>query len=457
MGKLFLKLWIFILLTSFTSFLIQKQVFDSATHDLNAAAGQERVRRTFVFLEEALRPYPQAEWSSRVEVLQKRMGSPVHLTRLDNLGFNGELTAGAVEQIRQGSVFLRSLPDGGGVVMYRTVFDTDQVAVLTAPAPPQPLIFGLLPPIVFTWLVESSLYAVALLLWLRLFWRDMKKLAVAAERVGEGHFDNEVKMRAGSALRPIADSFNRMAERIGRLVDSHRDLTNAVSHELKTPLARLRFAISLSEDAETRAERENLLRKMNQDVDELDALVQEMLLYSRLERNNATPNIALKPVPVESWLPNAVEDEIEAAHASDISIPVAVDSKVTDAPCEPKFMARAVQNLVRNALRFAKTRVEVHVATTGERFYIHVDDDGPGIPLADQSRLFVPFARLDESRTRAGAGGTGLGLAIVQRIAEWHGGFASISTSGMGGARITIEWPLRKDGAVGNPLPAGAD
>ena len=148
----------------------------------------------------------------------------------------------------------------------------------------------------------------------------------------------------------------------------------------------------------------------------------------------------MQPVPVESWLPNAIEDEIEAAQASDISIPVAVDSNVTDAACEPKFMARAVQNLVRNALRFAKSRVEVHVDSRDNRYFIHVDDDGPGIPESDHARLFVPFARLDESRSRD-SGGSGLGLAIVQRIAEWHGGKAVISTSAMGGARITIEWP----------------
>ena len=444
MGKLFLKLWIFILLTSLTSFLIQKQIFEYATHEAAANVNQERVRRTFVFLEEALRPYPQAEWISRVEVLQKRIGAPAHLQKLESLRASGELTGGAVEQIAGGNVHFHHLPDNGGLIMYRTMFDSDYVAVLVAPAPPTPLIFGLFRPIVFTWMVESGLYAIALLLWLRLFWRDMKRLETAAEKVGEGHFDIDLKMRAGSALRPIADSFNRMTERIGRLVDSQRDLTNAVSHELKTPLARLRFAISLTEDAETKIEREQLLKKMNQDVDELDRLVQEMLLYSRLERNNSAPDMSLRPVTIESWLPNAVEDEIEAAQASDINVPVSVDSRVTDAACEPKFMARAVQNLVRNALRFAKTRVEVHVESRNNRYYIHVDDDGPGIADADHAKLFVPFARLDESRARhASGGGTGLGLAIVQRIAEWHGGKAVISTSAMGGARITIHWPQR--------------
>jgi two-component system, OmpR family, sensor kinase ParS len=441
--KLFLKLWVFILLTSLTSFLIQRQVFESTNQQAAATAGQERVRRTFVFLEEALRPYPQAEWPARVDVLQKRIGTPAHLQKLDDLSLSGELARGDLERLAGGQVHLRALPDGGGQIMYRTLFDTDLVAVLVAPAPQQPLVFGIFRPIVFTWMVESTLYAIALLLWLWLFGRDMKKLDIAAEQVGAGKFDVSLKMRASSALRPIADSFNRMTERIGKLVHSQRDLANAVSHELKTPLARLRFAISLTEDAQTSGEREQLLKKMNQDVDELDALVQEML-YSRLERSAAAPQIAMEPVPVESWLPNAVEDEIEAAQASDINIPVAVDSNIVDAACEPKFMARAVQNLVRNALRYAKSRVEVHVDSHHNRYYIHVDDDGPGISEADHAKLFVPFARLDESRARHSNGGTGLGLAIVQRIAEWHGGKATISQSAMGGARISIVWPTMK-------------
>jgi two-component system sensor kinase ParS len=112
---------------------------------------------------------------------------------------------------------------------------------------------------------------------------------------------------------------------------------------------------------------------------------------------------------------------------------------VLDAPCEPRYMARAVRNLVRNALRFANNRVEVSVQHVHDKFVIHVDDDGPGIPEADHSRLFVPFARIDESRSRD-SGGSGLGLAIVQRIAQWHGGLASIAISPLGGTRISITW-----------------
>jgi two-component system, OmpR family, sensor kinase ParS len=442
-GKIFLKLWILVLLTSATSYLVHRHFVDEAVNSAKAIESRNSTKRTFVFVEESLRPYPQAEWPRRAAALQEKIGIPFELKPLRALAGDKALDAEVQERLAKGEVHVTRLTNPNGAVLYRTVLGTDQVAIVTATASPEPLIFGLFKPMVFVWMVESSMFALVLLAWIGLFWRDFKRIDQAAEKVGAGQFDVNVKIRGGSALRPIADSFNRMAERIGKLVNSHRDLTNAVSHELKTPLARLRFALTLAEDAGP-AERESLVKKMHQDVDELDSLVQEMLLYSRLERN-ATPDMALTAVPVESWLPNAVEDEIEAAQAADINLPVSVESKVADAPCEPKFMARAVQNLVRNALRFAKSRVEVTVEATASLFQIHVDDDGPGIPVADHARLFVPFARIEGSRTRQdNAGGTGLGLAIVQRIAEWHGGRALISTSGLGGARITIEWPAMK-------------
>jgi two-component system, OmpR family, sensor kinase ParS len=447
MGKLFVKLWIYILLTSLTSFLIQKQVFEWTTQEANANYVQERQRRTFIFVEETLRPFAQAEWPARFDALSRRLGAPARLVPINELSMSGELDAGAVERIRANAIYLRELSPEVGVVMYRAVLDSEYVAALEIPAPPSKRVFGIFKPMVFTWMVECTLYAFAILLWLRLFWRDLKKMVVASENVGAGRFDTEVLLPRGSALKPLGDSFGRMSHRIKTLVTSHKDLTNAVSHELKTPLARLRFAISLVPDAKTEVERTRLLNKMQHDVDELEALVQEMLVYSRLERE--APPIQQQEIAVESWLPNAVDDEIEAAMAEDVRIPVAVSADVADAACEPKFMARAVRNLVRNALRFAKSRVEVRLTQADGTLTIHVDDDGPGIPLEERERLFVPFSKLDQSRSRldgdaSNHSGSGLGLAIVKRVAQWHGGDAVIGDSPIGGARISIHWPVAR-------------
>jgi two-component system, OmpR family, sensor kinase ParS len=445
MGKLFLKLWVLILLTSLTSFLIQRQVFNWTTEEANANYVLERQKRTFIFVEEILRPHPKEEWPVRFDALMRRIGVNARLVNLDDLAASGELEAGTVEKIRAHEIHTRPLADSSGAIMYRTIHDSAIVAALEVTAPPQARVLGVIKPLIFTWAVECSLFALAVLLWLRLFWRDLKRLSGAAENIGIGNFDVDVKLRGGSALKPLADSFRLMQTRIKTLVTSHKDLTNAVSHELKTPLARLRFAISLLAESKSDSERNQLLEKMQHDVDELNQLVQEMLLYSRLERD--VPRIQLESTPVSTWLNTAIADETDAAAAEGISLPVNIEGSATAVPCEPRYMARAVRNLVRNALRHAHSSIRVSIAYHDTNCTIHVDDDGAGIPTEQRERLFIPFTRIDESRSRltesasSSSGGSGLGLAIVKRIAEWHGGNATITDSPLGGARVSIQWP----------------
>lgn len=448
MGKLFLKLWVFIILTSLTSFLIQRQIFNSTVKEANASYVLERQKRTFIFVEESLRPYPKEEWPMRFDALMRRLGVNARLLNADDLASSGEIDAGTIEKIRAHDIHIRHTNDDGSATMYRTIHDSSIVAALEIAAPPQPKVFGVIKPLYFTWAVECALFALGVILWLRLFWRDLTRLSGAAETIGAGNFDVNVQLRGGSALAPLGDSFNRMSQRIKALVTSHKDLTTAVSHELKTPLARLKFAISLVPEAKSADERQHLLDKMQYDVDELNALVQEMLFYTRLERD--TPPMSLAPSPVRMWLQDAVDDEIDAAATIGIRIPVnvALAQNDTSMPCEPKYMSRAVRNLVRNALRYARTEVKVSAAIEGSNCVMRVDDDGRGIPRAQWERLFTPFARIDESRSRdennADTGGNGLGLAIVKRIAEWHGGHASIDDSPLGARALASAGQLIK-------------
>ena len=110
---------------------------------------------------------------------------------------------------------------------------------------------------------------------------------------------------------------------------------------------------------------------------------------------------------------------------------------------EPRLMARALGNVLQNARRYAKQRVEVDAAINADTCRIVIDDDGPGIPEADRARIFEPFTRLDTSRNRD-SGGYGLGLAIAQRIAQWHGGNIGVEDSPLGGARFVISWPVHR-------------
>lgn len=445
MGKLFLKLWALVLLTSLTSFQIQRFVFDWSSDAMAVSNSNERFRRTYVMIEEVLAPFPKTEWPARFERLKQRVGSPdvflgpSQLLTIEELANDAAFSPEIMERIRSENPYSRNLPNGKGYEIFHTILGTNFVVVLKAPFARQGsmLILGVFTPTQFTWLVESTMYALAILLWLRLFRRDMLTLEKAATRVGEGHFDFNVDMRKGAALYPLANSFNKMKERISALLGSHKDLTNAVSHEFRTPITRLRFRHELAVHAETLDEKNRELQLMNSAIDQLDDLSTELLEYARLDRED--PKLDIGPIDVEPWLNELAEDAREVAAATGREVKIAVHPGCEEIDGDHRYLSRAASNLLQNAVRYAKQRVEVRVEMVDGKRWLHVDDDGEQIPVADRERLFEPFTRLDSSRDRQ-SGGSGIGLAIVKQIARWHGGVAKISESRLGGTRVSLTW-----------------
>jgi signal transduction histidine kinase len=287
------------------------------------------------------------------------------------------------------------------------------------------------------WAVEFAIVAILLFFWVRPFWRDLTRLRAAADQVGGGVFETPVEVGRGSAMRPLAEAFRAMTERIASLIQSHRTLTSAVSHELRTPLARLRFSHSLAREEREAAGKDRYLLRMERDIAEIDGLTTELLDYAKLERG--APSIQLENVPAEPWLEDVLADASDNAGASAPGAVIRSNVDLEWLRCEPRYMARALLNMIRNALQHAHSTVTVCVRSENDRTVIHVDDDGCGVPAADRERLFEPFVRLDRSRDRE-SGGFGIGLAIVRQVARWHGGEATIGDSPLGGARVTIIW-----------------
>ncbi|MEO8102290.1 MAG: ATP-binding protein [Betaproteobacteria bacterium] len=443
MGKLFLKLWILILLTSVTSFKIQQTVFDLVYAEAMESNSNERYRRVFIYIEEILRQHPQAEWPDRFRTLQEHVGSPKvfvgpsRLTTLEALASESGINAEALARIRSQQPLVRSMAGGEGTEIFHTLLGTDYVAVLEVPALWRSRMFGLLTTTQFTWIVESTLYALAVMLWLMFFWWDMKKLDRAAGQVGEGKFNIQVDIRKGAALYPLASSFNKMKDRIAALLDSHKNLTNAVSHEFRTPITRLRFRHELAIHAGTLAEKDHELQLMNSAIDQLDDLSTELLEYARLDRDE--PKLDIGSIDVEPWLNELAADAREVASATGREVQISVHADCEAVDGDHRYLSRAAANLLQNAVRYAKKRVELRAGTANGKRWLRVDDDGAGIPPADRERLFEPFTRLDDSRDRQ-SGGSGIGLAIVRQIARWHGGTAQIAESSLGGASVSLTW-----------------
>lgn len=293
------------------------------------------------------------------------------------------------------------------------------------------------------WVVAAVYSALGLLLcafmlvWALPIWRDLEALKTAALRMGQGDLRARARLSRHSSIGNLGDTFNQMSERIGALIGNQRELTNAVSHELRTPIARLSFELDMIERAEAPAERKRLIEDMKSDVAELDSMASELLMYARLEHKD--DGVALRAQDARGWLDGVMQHAGFQAGQSGVRCEVAL-CQVREVHLHQRYMTRALLNLLQNAIRYASRQVQVSLISPAPREYVlMVDDDGPGIPVADRERIFEPFIRLDESRDR-GTGGAGLGLAIVKRVAVSHKGTIEVQHSPLGGARFVLRW-----------------
>lgn len=290
------------------------------------------------------------------------------------------------------------------------------------------------------WMMVGAVLFGGLFLWMRSHWRDLEALREAAQRFGEGQLHVRSGLPERSSVAPLATRFDSMASRIQTLVSTQSEMVNAISHELRTPIARFGFALALLKSAKDQEEQRRYLDTMSQDIAELDQLVSELLSYGALGQ----PGRELEPceVNIADLIDSVVGSLALEMEMLDIQCQVEVLPPGAVASVDPKLTARALINITRNAMRYGRRSIAVAAIMDGGVLVIHVDDDGIGIPEADRKSIFEPFHRLDRSRDRS-TGGFGLGLAIVRRAIVSQGGSVYVGDSPMGGARFTLEFPER--------------
>jgi len=266
--------------------------------------------------------------------------------------------------------------------------------------------------------------------------RQLRKVEQASEALGAGVLSARVDNPRGPSSE-LAESFNRMAEHVEQLVNERDELLQAVSHELGSPLARLRVQLELLADGdEDDEEASTRIDAMAQQMDELDQLVED------LSRWIQSDEAALRPVPFDAMAPMADLMELARYHETanpDAEIELVAPPRV-GMFADPRQFQRVVDNLLRNAMRYARQRVRVVVEEQADGCAVAVHDDGHGIPAEERGRVLEPFARLGTARDRE-SGGVGLGLAIVHRIVTGHGGTVVIGDSELGGAEVRTTWP----------------
>jgi two-component system, OmpR family, sensor histidine kinase RstB len=235
--------------------------------------------------------------------------------------------------------------------------------------------------------------------------RRLERLQRGVESLGAGDFKARVAVEGRDEVGRLAASFNRAAGQIEQLVQSHKALLANASHELRTPLARIRLAVELMQSSAD----ENRKKGLEQDIAELDELVEEILLASRLDA--VTEAVAAEELDL---LALAAE---ECAHYDDVHLEGVVINMRGDA----RLLRRLLRNLLENARRHGVPPTQVRIARDGQIASVTVWDTGPGVPPSEFEHVFRPFYRPKEAGDRAG---TGLGLALVRQIARHHGGDA---------------------------------
>ncbi|MGB0681592.1 MAG: ATP-binding protein [Magnetovibrionaceae bacterium] len=275
-----------------------------------------------------------------------------------------------------------------------------------------------------TWMVGTSvlLFAVAMI-FMRNQVRPIRRLAQAADAFGKGRRVEGFKPEGAAEVRQAGSAFAAMRDRIIRHIGQRTDMLSGVSHDLRTPLTRMKLQLAMLEGVEGTAE-------LKSDVDDMERMLEGYLAFARGEGGEKAELTELKGL---------LGDVVTSARRKGGTVDLHVEGDLIIS-AKPHGLKRCITNLVDNALRHAG-HVNLRAGRRGDSMEIMVDDDGPGIPEDQREEVFKPFVRLDRSRN-ADTGGVGLGLSIARDIVRAHGGDIELADSPIGGLRVRLRLPV---------------
>ncbi len=269
----------------------------------------------------------------------------------------------------------------------------------------------------------------------------LRKMQKTIERFGHGDFSARVNSRRRDELGNLGRAVDQMAERIEGLLDSQRRLLQDISHELRSPLARLSVAVELARGG---GDAELAFQRIEREADRLNTLVGELIQVTRAEGD--PEGLATEPVRVDDLMRVIVDDvHIEAERRG---VRLELDTAEAEMEGNPELLRRAIENIVRNAIRYspAEKHVEIALRQAENRIRIVVRDFGTGVPEDSLAHIFDPFYRVEKDRGRT-SGGVGLGLAIARRAVELHHGSLR-AVNAHPGLEVSIEFPMSAGAAV---------
>ncbi len=285
---------------------------------------------------------------------------------------------------------------------------------------------------VFTfWMILSALItSIISIIFLRNQVRSLRELSLAAEKFGRGQDVANLKPTGSDEIRSLTISFIKMKERVMRQITQRTDMLSGVSHDLRTPLTRMKLQLEMMPDSQE-------IRDLKSDISDMEKLVEEYLDFARVDEKEKT-----SPVKIKKFLQEKVVHYYDKMHKP-IGDFIDLDADL-EISVKKLALKRALNNLVDNAFNYGN-KVNFTAKISDHNLIITIDDNGPGIPTSERNNVFKPFYRIDNSRNldkKTLSGGSGLGLAIAMDAVTSHGGSIKHDDSPLGGLRVTIFIPI---------------
>lgn len=281
-----------------------------------------------------------------------------------------------------------------------------------------------------------------MLLWLTPLARRLWLLSQTARAFGAGQWQQRLPASRWSYIPALEQSFNQMAQQIEQLLADNRLLASSLSHDLRTPIACLRFGLEAAQDAGQLAQKNHYLERMDTELDRMEAMVNAFLEFASLERQH--PQQILQPTDLLEICQQALQACQPLASHADLRL--MLHSEVTSAPlmAHPHWLNRALVNLLQNGCRYAASQVELRLSDAVEYWRLEICDDGAGIAKDDAERIFQPLVRLEPQSSQQPH--FGLGLAIVRKVLEWQQGQITLVSFAPAGACFRLLLPKNPPG-----------
>ena len=270
--------------------------------------------------------------------------------------------------------------------------------------------------------LPSVVLIIIALIFLKNQTKPLVKLAKAAERFGKGDYVNDFRASGSQEIRKAAFEFDRMAKRINRHLNQRAEMLSGISHDLRTPLTRLKLQLAMLKQKE-------ISLKMSKDIDEMEKMLNDYLQFAKTQTQESTTTVNLNK------LLNSIKNNFNSDSLFFNSSNEAIELKG-----RPNALKRSFENIIQNGLNYGE-KVYLNIQKGDKRVTVLIEDDGPGIPEDQYKNVFKPFFRLDKSRS-LNQSGVGLGLAIVEDIINSHGGNIQLGKSKRDGLLVKVSLPF---------------